>query len=695
MLGFGFLNSLFLFALGAMALPIIIHILNRRRLRKVPFSSLEFIVELSRRRMSKINLRRWIILLLRTLAVVLLVTAFARPTVQRNAAFFLPGEAPKHVVICLDVSGSMGVERETGTVFTDAQRLAKTVVDESGSNDLLNVITFASRSDILFDTGTRNKQIVKNVIDDIEVTSERTSLQKAVEAAVSLIGKSELRYGEVYVVSDFRESADSAVVASLPDDIRVILVPAYREPVDNVSIDRVFTPRKLIRAGEVVRVGVAVTNHSRERPSNFPLELLVDGKRKAEKIVALAPASTATVNFAVSLNDWGTYQCRVSKDRDRLPVDDHRYFLLEVSQKVPVTLVRGRKFADDGKQAAAYFYVEKALNPRGSGEGEFAVKAIDEKAVTAANLPSKGVVVWTEPQTLDRNRFDLLKRYVHRGGAVMVFLGHDRRGFWRNEAFAQYLGMQKGTPRERAEGAGFVSFQKGHPIFSLFNDEELELLSRSRIRQYLSVTGVAPDSIIAYLGSGDPGIWECRRADGRILVVAATPDMPSGDLPLSPMFLPLVHTSVSYLASREGIDFHRENYAGAELYFDLPANWGGQGPSLRVMTGGVETERPVLYDSPQGQTSVMLPRPATVGFYRLMSDTTLVAEAAVNINTTESNLNPREFDASFMGGARLVNTSAGFVENLQRERQGREVYALFLLLAVSALVAEAILGRKA
>ena len=150
-MGFGFLNSLFLVALAATALPIIIHILNRRRVRKIRFSSIDFIFELSKRRMSKVNLRRWIILLLRTLAVVFVVLGFARPTMQSNAAFFMPGDTPKHVVICIDVSGSMNVEMELGNAFNLAQQIAKKVINESGKNDLVNVVAFSSQADALFE----------------------------------------------------------------------------------------------------------------------------------------------------------------------------------------------------------------------------------------------------------------------------------------------------------------------------------------------------------------------------------------------------------------------------------------------------------------------------------------------------------------------------------------------------------------
>ncbi|MFQ5512527.1 MAG: BatA domain-containing protein, partial [Candidatus Krumholzibacteriia bacterium] len=683
-------------ALTATALPIIIHILNRRRQRRIAFSSLEFIFEMSKRRMRKVNLRRWLILLLRTLAVLLVVLAFARPTIRGRAALFIPAEAARNVIVCIDVSASMGAERETGTAFTVARTLAGQVVDESGKNDLLNVISFSSRADALFDAGTRNKQIVKNVIAGLQVTNETTSIARAVKAAEALVDASEIDGGEIYVISDFREPADSVLAAGVADNVRVVFLPVYEEAVDNVSIDRVFIPRKLIRPGEVVRVGVSLTNHSRENTANFPVELYVGDTRKAEKLVTLPAASSATVAFPVSINRWGAHRCRVAKNRDRLPVDDDRFFLLEVSRKIPVALIRGRKFSDDGKQAAAYFYVEKALNPRGSGEGEFSVSAVDEKDVTAASLYGKGVVVWTDPQQPDRRRLDLIKRYVEGGGAALVFLGHGRNGLWRDGDFLRYVGVEKATPREHGGGQRFTSFEPGHPVFSLFNEEELELLAMSRIRSYLAVSGVAPDSVLAYLGSGDPGIWECRRGEGRIVVVAATPDMPSGDLPLSPMFLPLIHTSVSYLASTEAAGFHQENYAGADLVFAFPAGgWNVQGSALRVISGTGFEDKPLLYELPHGDVRAMVTRPPAVGFYRLLADTTQIAQAVVNVDTRESNLNPIEFDKDVLGSGRLVDTTTDFAENLRREKQGREIYTLFLFLALSALVAEAILGRKA
>jgi hypothetical protein len=694
MFGIGFLNSVFLLALAATALPIVIHLLNRRRVRIIPFSSLEFIFELSRRRMSKVNLRRWIILLLRTAAVILVVLAFARPTIQAASAF-LSGKAPKHVVICLDISASMRAELETGTAFTRAKAMAEQVIDDCGDNDLVDIMLCGAQSEFLIDGGSRNKQIVRNTLEGVEAGNEAGSLGPAVEAALERVRQSALGNGEIYVISDFRESPDSALASRETTGARVILVPVYREAIDNASIDRVVTPRKLIRPGEVVRIDASLTNHSKQNPAEFPVELIVENARKSEKLVSLSPSSSVSVTFSVSMNEPGSYRCRVAKSNDRLSVDDDRFFHLEVSQKVPITLMRGRTVTGGDQQAASYFYVEKALNPRGSGEGEFGVRVIDEKELTASSLPEKGVVVWTEPRKLDANRFHLLKRYIHGGGAVLVFVGSDGKGLWRDPDFARYFGMRKPAPREVSGGAHFSAFQKSHPVLEIFNREELELLSQSRIREYLSVAGVAPDSVLAFLAGADPGIWECRRGEGRAIVVAAAPDLSSGDLPLSPMFLPILHTVVSYLASAEAAEHHRENHPGNELLFDLPPAWKEPDAALRVRNGSGDETKPLVYGSPDGTLRAMISHPRDIGFYSLLADTVPIAQAAVNVDTRESNLNPRELNDGFVGGARIVNASNDLAAALRREKEGREIYAFLLLLAISALVLESLLGRKA
>lgn len=694
----GFLNGVFLFALGAMVLPVVIHILNRRRLRKVRFSSLEFIDDLNKRRMSKINLRRWIVLLLRTLAVVFLVLAFARPTVRAGAALFARGGAPKHVVVCLDRSYSMGVEQEQGTVFTEAREVAKRIIDECADNDAINVVQFSTRAEALFENGTRNRSAVQKTLDGVTLAAEGTSYAAAVQVAAELARASGIARSEIYLVSDFRDAGDTLSTGALPEGAKLILVPVLKDAVDNVSIDRVLVPRKLIRPGEAVRIGVAVTNHSRERPAEVPLELLIDGKRKAQKLVAVPAAASVQTTFVVSMTERGTYRGRITKNRDRLHVDDDRYFVLDISAQIPVTLVRGRTWAqgEPGANQAAYFFIDKALNPRRSAQAEFRVDVVDQNALAVANLPDRGVVVWTDPEAVDSRRFELVKRYVHGGGSLLLFLGNDPRAGWRDPGFARYLGIGEALAEEVTEGVRLVSFAGDHATVGMFDEEELQLVSQSRVTRYVAVRGVPADSVIARFDRGrTPAMWECRRGRGRILVVATSPDLAGGNLPLSPMFLPLVHASVSYLAQAGRADARDEHLVGGDLVFELPPRWSAQTAALRVRTERGGEVKPVVSAGRGERTEVLVADPREVGFYTLLADTAQVDEVGVNVDTRESNLNPLPLDDAGQGGAAVIDAGADLAGDIRRETEGREVFVLFLALAAAALVAEAVLGRKA
>ncbi len=693
----GFLNAAFLIGLAAAAVPVIIHLLNRRRVKRVKFSSLEFLEEVNRQRMRRINLRRFLILLLRTLAILLLVVAFARPTLR--SGFLFSGSVPKNVIVCLDASFSMGLAEETGTVFDAARKIAKDIVDEAGSSDEINLVVFSKHAEAAFERGTRNQGVVKAAIDRAPLSNQTTAIRPAIDRALALIQESDVKGGEIYVVSDFRASEDSTLVdeARVPDDVRLYFVPAgSAEDADNVSIDRAAVPRKLLRPGEVVKIAVTATNHSTHTGASVPLEIIVDNERKAEQVLELAPNASQTVSFPISVGAPGEYRGRVSMNHDRLTVDDDRYFTLEVSTSIPVTVLAGHRRAqpETGARTPAVFYVEKALNPRGTAEGEFAVRSIDERDVTTSVLPAGGVVVWVDPQSIEPRRMALVERHVRRGGGLLVFLGDPGPALRDDVAFRALIGVRGFADKTTESRAAFTSFEKSHPVFSLFTNDELELLSRAKVRDYVAARGVAPDSVLAYIGGGDPAMWECARGRGRVLVIAAGPDLATGDLPLSPMFLPLIHTSVSYLAGSSDLSGAEEHLVGSPLEFDVSTT-GLDESQLSVRDPDGNSSRPTVGAPAAGDVPVRFDATLRPGFYRLYRDTTRIAEAAVNVDTRESNLAVSSLPEKRPKAVTVVQAGESFRSELREAREGREIYAIFVMLAIAALVGESILGRRA
>ena len=112
-----FLNGAFLAGLAAAAIPVIIHLLQRRRLKRVEFSDLRFLAPLNQQRMRSMNLRRLLLLLLRVMIVALIALAMARPSIRGGLTSLVPTQARSSIMILLDTSYSMRAEGEDGTVL--------------------------------------------------------------------------------------------------------------------------------------------------------------------------------------------------------------------------------------------------------------------------------------------------------------------------------------------------------------------------------------------------------------------------------------------------------------------------------------------------------------------------------------------------------------------------------------------------
>ena len=120
-----FLNPIVLFGLAAAAIPILIHLLNLRKLRTIEFSSLAFLKDLQKSSIRRLKLRQILLLVLRTLLVLAIVIAFARPTLRGSMMGLPAGKASAAMVIVLDDSPSMGLRNERGTLFAQAQEAAE------------------------------------------------------------------------------------------------------------------------------------------------------------------------------------------------------------------------------------------------------------------------------------------------------------------------------------------------------------------------------------------------------------------------------------------------------------------------------------------------------------------------------------------------------------------------------------------
>ena len=125
-----FLNPGFLWAASLLAVPLIIHLLNRRRVRVVTWAAMDFLLSAFQKRKRRMRLENLLLLLLRCAIPVLLALVMARPFFGTQNLLSLLADDTREVVVVLDHSYSMARQLGAGTAYESAQTQIRRLMDQ-------------------------------------------------------------------------------------------------------------------------------------------------------------------------------------------------------------------------------------------------------------------------------------------------------------------------------------------------------------------------------------------------------------------------------------------------------------------------------------------------------------------------------------------------------------------------------------
>jgi hypothetical protein len=693
-----FLNPLYLFALAAVAVPILIHIFSRRRVPEVPFSTIRFLSGSDRRSMMRINMRRLLLLLLRVLAVALIALAFARPVVRGSLAALFPTGGSRAACILLDRSFSMGVEGNEGVAFDRAVARVGAIVDNLERGDEVSLVLFDTKSEIVYN-GELERQAVRDALRNARLSWAGTDLRGAAAFGERLLAASRREVRELYIVSDFQKTGMGRAGAALP--VRAFLLPVQSNVEANVSVERVVAPSVALHEGETAELGIVLRNRSRTLAAKFPLEVSLGGRRVMEKEIEIPPDDYRTERAAFPVERAGWVDGVVKKRSDRLPADDTRYFALDVRRRTRVLLI-----ADEGG-----FYLEQALGP-GGAEGDIAVVKRGWRAFTSADLDTADVVVLGPGRGPAAGDVEIVDRFVKRGGKAIVFLVPELE-----EAAAR---LSRHTLRiEFADmPQGFFRLSKPAPapgFLAPFDERDLEALARLRFRSAALVRGVPLDEVKLSFERGGPFVWDERRGGGTVVFVAADPRPEAGELVLSPYFLPLVQQLV--LAAGAEPPANDGSLIGEPIFWSAagsedectctlpdgttikPARdeaGAASGSAEREVAGSGSPRDGAAVERAGG---ILIPPVETPGIVTIFAGSDVAGKIAVNPDCREESdlayLDPRAAADSLGLAHRLVVAEDGaLAPAIRAARTGREITMPVLLAAMALLAIELFVAQR-
>jgi hypothetical protein len=625
-----FLAPAFLAGLAAVAVPVLIHLINRERKVVVEFPSLMFLQRIPYRSVRRQKIRHLLLLILRCLALVLFVAAFARPFFEKRQAAITSSGA-REVVVLLDRSSSMGYADR----FTKAKDAAKKVVSGLGANDHATLILFANDATVASEPMATSDRITA-AINASKLSAEATRYAPALKLASQIIGASTLPRREVVIISDYQKvgwANHNEIV--FPRGTVITPVDLGGPIANDIAVAQVTTDRD--STGERDRVTVAARLINTGAAAKNVVATLAVGGRDAQTKQASVPAHGAVqVAFAPIAVPTGATKGAVRITPDSLTQDDVLDFTIAPDEAVSVLMIEPMK-----PRTNQGLFLSRAFAIGDRPSFRVAQKSID--ALTSRDLDGRALIVLDEVAPPGGEVGRRLRAVLDGGAGLIVVPGMERPEEWPAE-WRAIMPATLGAPVDRSGDAGgtLSSVDYAHPIFEIFNAPRSGDFSTARFYRYRALTAQPNASVIARFDDGSPAIVERSVAEGKVIVWASTIDSYWTNFPLQPVFLPFVHQ----------LGKHAGRYADPRPWFvagdvlDLSRH----GELTTPFTGGraADSAASLIIESPSGARERATPSGAghlvnlrEQGFYELRGPNTPVGSGrpiAVNVDPKESDL---------------------------------------------------------
>jgi hypothetical protein len=533
-------------ALGALAIPIIIHLMFRRQARTIDLGTLQFLKVVLRDNARRRRLKRWLLLALRVACVALVAFLFARPYMLATEA----GTADRLVVILLDRSASMGLKGNTRPI-DQALGEARTVLASTGSGTQVEAATF----DQLVHPLARPADVPTA---KIEPTAGGTDYGAVMAWARDLLVRSRKDKKELYVLTDLQRSGlDRGEAVSLPGDVLVHLGDFGRAFPKNVAVTAVTIAPEVLRPGESASITATVYNASPLPIAACPIRLHVEaGERKHDlaRTIDLDGGATATVGFALSEMPAGLWRGQIEAVADdELPADDRRFLAFSVAPPPRVLIVDGDP-GRDPYESETYF-LQAALRLAPPGE-HYAKTPFDTRVVELAgearlpDLETTEAIVLANVENLGASDVKRLGDFVDRGGGLVVFTGDRVRPEWARVLEGAGLGVGEALEAANATELPWrlERWDARHPIFRPFADPEHGDLRRPA---FTAITPIKPNHdahVLAWFRGGEPALLERTKGRGKVLWFTSGCDLAWGNWPRGRMYVPMLHQMVAYVS---------------------------------------------------------------------------------------------------------------------------------------------------
>lgn len=701
-----FLNPAILWGLFAAIIPILIHIFNLKKTKKLEFSTLMFLKEIQQTKYKRIKLKQLLLLLCRILIIVFLVMMFAKPVITSNSA--IAGEDIRSsVLIVLDNSFSLETRNKNITDFERAKEKTFELIDALGNN---NEIIFTATSDIKEkNTAIKeaNTEKLKEHIKAVNFSSISVDLYDVLIYSKEILNSALYDYKEIYYITDgqktYIERTNYPDISSELGGIKTnLILISSREP-NNISIDSINIISKVFQKNKPVKIKALINNHNNFNILNSGI-ILTSGQIRQEEIADFNSNTITEKEFIFKPERTGYINGSIeiannNLNEDEIYSDNKQYFSFYIPEKIKTLIVSEN--SEDAKFIKLVLNTSQENNRTDNTETVIKYDEINSTDLSKVNLNEYNSIIFSSKKEFTSNDREKLNDYINNGGGVIFYLGNGINIKSYNELFS-LLGypLIEGAVSYTQTDV-FENFDYNHPvtegIFKADDENRKYKPEAPDIKDLVLVKGGGNSVSAITLPNGYNFLTEFTGKKGRVLVYSVSGDFTSSDFPENNLFFPLTYRSVIYCSNvNEGLSYIAGN---GYLYFsNLPIK---NSDSLYIINTQNDKTENVIFAYYE---NVLIPVYEAVkhsGNFIVKLEGKELNMFSVNFDKREASIQRFNYDelakfieSNFKYSVNVLKEDDNMRIAISESKGGKQVWKLFLILVIGFVIAEYFIAKS-
>ena len=631
-----FLHPEYFYALPALLIPIFIHLFQLRRFQKYAFTNVALLQKLRFQTRKSSQIKKWLVLILRLLAITCIILAFSQPYFSNQKAT----DNTSETVIYLDNSFSMQALGANGPLL---KRGIQDVID--GIEETKKISVFTNENSYKSIT-LKN---LKNKLLNIKYGQDQLSLNTVILKGTSLFSNSKSSSKTLLVVSDFQKH-DKDLLTEIDTTIKVILVPlkplnSANDYIDTISIESSLNSNAQIN----------VTAKTNDKNKDSIAVTLFEGNKIIGKSI-LEKSKGYQTSFEVQTKKG--FKGKFSIEDSQIYYDDNFYFNIPKKSKITVLAISDKSSAT---------FLSKVYT-----KDEFIFKNQDYKTVDFSEIKNNNLIVLNGINDISLALKNSLQDFMNTGGIVLMIPGNKGDVISYNQLISA---QSKYTLKPlKVQGKSITGIEFNHAILKDVFKTKVTNFQFPSVKTYYPMT--ASINKILTFEDQQAFLSQCNS----LFVFTASLEAVNSNFKNSPLIVPTLYNIGRLSLSNPPLQY----WTGEKNSFDLKLNL--QKDQILKLSRNKEDFIPLQSNFNSKVQITTNKMPNEPGHYAVLKDNDTITHISYNYNRRESQLT---FDNLFdIEGVLINNSLESTLKNINSESNVMWLWKWFIIFALLLLAFE-------